>query len=231
MKNKFYYLTFSLFSLALLSSCGDDDEPKSGDNVDKSAMAVDLGLPSGTLWADRNVGADSPEDYGDYFAWGETKPKSNYDWSTYFWCNDSYDELTKYCTRDSYGNNGFTDNKTELDLSDDAASVNWDKSWCMPNLNQIKELVEKCTWAWTTSNSVNGYRVTGPNGNSIFLPAAGYRDSDKVYCVGSHGYYWSRLLNTSNSNYASYLYFYTYGFAWNCYNYRYYGQSIRPVRR
>ena len=234
MKNKFYYLVFALFSLALLSSCSDDDEPKSGDNVDKSAMAVDLGLPSGTLWADRNVGADTPEDYGDYFAWGETKGfksgKSDFSWSTYLFCNGSKDELTKYCLSSSFGYHGFVDNKEELDMSDDAASVNWDKNWRMPSFDQIKELLAKCLWTRTTSNGVNGYRVTGPNGNSIFLPAAGYRRAGEVCYAGSSAYYWSRSLSSLNSNDAYCLYFNSDYFSWD-YNFRYSGESVRPVRR
>ena len=85
---------------------------------------VDLGLPSGTLWATCNVGANAPEEYGDYFAWGETAPKDYYDWSTYKWCKGSYNTMTKYCTNSSYGYNGFTDGKTELDPEDDAAWFN-----------------------------------------------------------------------------------------------------------
>ena len=104
---------------------------------------VDLGLPSGTLWATCNVGADNPEDYGDYFAWGETEPKVIYNWSTYKWCNGSVNTMTKYCTDSGYGT---VDNKTELDPADDAATVNWGTSWRMPTLEQLDELLTKCTW-------------------------------------------------------------------------------------
>ena len=137
----------------------------------KTAIAVDLGLPSGTLWADRNVGADSPEDYGDYFAWGETEPKSTYDWSTYKWCKGfTSKSLTKYCTNSSNGYNGFTDGKTSLDLSDDAATANMGSYWRMPTYAELQELKNKCNWKWITQNGVNGYKVTGPNKKSIFLP-------------------------------------------------------------
>ena len=155
---------------------------------------IDLGLPSGTLWATCNIGADNPEEYGDYFAWGETAPKINYSWSTYKWCNDSLYMLTKYCTDSSYGYNGFVDNKTELDPEDDAAYVNWGPSWSMPTKEQLDELREKCTWTWTAQNNVNGRLVTGPNGNTLFLPATGSCWNDSVYSAGSWGYYWSRTL-------------------------------------
>ena len=155
---------------------------------------VDLGLPSGTLWATCNVGASAPEDYGDYFAWGETAPKDYYDWSTYKWCNGSYMTMTKYCTDSSYGYNGFTDGKTELDPEDDAAHVNWGPSWRMPTTEQQRELCEKCSSTWTTLNGVSGRLFTGPNGNTLFLPAAGGRWYESLYDVGSYGYYWSRTL-------------------------------------
>ena len=153
---------------------------------------VDLGLPSGTLWATCNVGANSPEEYGDYFAWGETEPKDNYNWSNYKWCNGSYTTLTKYCTNNSYGT---VDNKTELEVEDDAAYVNWGSSWRMPTVAQQQELLENCTSTWTTMNGVSGHLVTGPNGNTIFLPAAGYRGLESLYDAGYYGFYWSRTLD------------------------------------
>ena len=132
--------------------------------------AIDLGLPSGTKWANMNVAASTPEEYGGYYAWGETEEKDNYSWSTYKWCRGSYDTQTKYCTDSSYGT---VDNKTVLDPEDDVAHVKWGGTWRMPTLDEQKELLNKCTWNWTTQNGVNGYKGTGPNGNSIFLPAAG----------------------------------------------------------
>lgn len=152
---------------------------------------VDLGLPSGTLWATRNIGANTPVEYGDYFAWGETKPKDVYDWGTYKWCKGSGHTFTKYCTNYDYGYNGFTDHKRKLDPEDDAAYVNWGSSWRMPTKEQQDELREKCTWTWTTLDGVNGRLVTGPNGNTIFLPAAGERADNKLYDTDRDGYYWS----------------------------------------
>lgn len=174
--------------------------------VSVSYNAVDLGLPSGTLWADRNVGAESSEDYGDYFAWGETEPKSTYNWSTYKWCRGSLDTMTKYCTKSS---DGTVDNKTVLDLEDDAAYVNMGTEWRMPTYDEQKELYSQCTWTWITQNGTKGYKVTGPNGNSIFLPAAGYRPYSNLYRVGSYGAYWSASLCERGSDYAWYLSFYS----------------------
>ena len=106
---------------------------------------VDLGLPSGLLWATCNVGATSPEDYGDYFAWGETQPKDTYEWSTYQYCNGSYNTLTKYCSNSSYGYNGFTDNLTTLLPEDDAATANWGGNWRMPTKEEFQELYNNTT--------------------------------------------------------------------------------------
>ena len=159
----------------LLTDCG-----SSHDQHDEHDY-VDLGLPSGTLWATCNVGAYSPEDYGDYFAWGETKPKTTYSWNTYKWCNGSRETLTKYCTSSSYG---IVDNKVLLEPEDDAAYVNWGPSWCMPTYMQIQELNNNCYSQLTTLNGVNGWLFTGPNGNSLFLPATGYRLDSSLNYVG-----------------------------------------------
>jgi hypothetical protein len=153
--------------------------------------AIDLGLPSGTLWADRNVGADAPEAYGDYFAWGETKPKDNYDTSTYKWWNGSEYIMTKYCTDSSYGT---VDNKTVLDLEDDAAYVNMGAAWRMPTDAEQYELANNCTWTWTTQNGVNGFKLTGPNGNSIFFPAAPYNMDGFLHPGGNRSCYFTSSL-------------------------------------
>ena len=154
---------------------------------------VDLGLPSGTLWATMNVGANSPEEYGNYFAWGETAPKQVlYNWETYKWCRGSEFTLTKYVTRSSFGT---VDNKSELEQMDDAATVNWGLSWCMPTEAQILELKNKCHTQWTTINGVKGNLLTGPNGNKIFLPASGgYYGASGLINTGLMGYYWSRTI-------------------------------------
>lgn len=155
---------------------------------------IDLGLSSGTLWATMNIGASAPEEYGDYFAWGETAPKDTYSWSTYKWCNGSQYTMTKYCLDVYYGYNSFTDGKTELEPEDDAAFANWGEVWRMPTYEQLIELRSQCIWTGTTQNGVNGQLVTGPNGKSIFLPAAGYLWNKSLHDAGSRGFFWSRTL-------------------------------------
>ena len=198
-----------------------------------SGSYVDLGLPSGTLWATCNIGASSPEEYGDYFAWGETdgfnSGKTNFSWSTYKWCNGSSSSLTKYNTSSSYGT---VDNKTELELEDDAAYVNWGPDWCMPSIVQFQELINSSytTTEWTMLNGAKGRKITSKkNGNSIFLPAAGYRSISSLHGRGSGGSYWSRTLYSGGPGYARGLDFvsgdiYTYDGGRCC------GQSVRPVR-
>ncbi len=161
-----------------------------------SVQAVDLGLPSGIKWASCNVGATQPEDYGNYYAWGEVVPKDDYSWETYKYANGSSSTLTKYCNNASYGDNGFTDGKTTLDLEDDVAHVNWGGNWCMPRSAEIDELRNNCTWKWTIKNGINGYQVTSnTNSNSIFLPAAGSCYYTNIDNFGSYGYYWSLSLD------------------------------------
>ena len=192
---------------------------------------IDLGLPSGTLWATMNIGASCPEDYGDYFAWGETTPKDYYDWSTYQWCNGSENTLSKYCTNSSYGNDGFTDNLTELDPEDDAATANWGAEWRMPSPEQIQELLNNCSRQWTKRNGVKGRLFTSKiNGASLFLPAAGYRYGSNLNNAGSYGYYWLRVLNSSTPNYAYNLYFNSGSVAFNEIGYRINARSVRAVR-
>ena len=137
--------------------------------------------------------------------------------------------MTKYCYNSSKGYNGFTDNKTTLELSDDAARANWGGTWRMPTKAEQAELKNNCTWTWTTQNGVDGYKVTSKtNGNSIFLPAAGFRDGTSVYNVGSYGYYWSSSLYESNPSLAYLLYFYSGNVDWS-YRNRYNGRTVRAV--
>ncbi len=190
---------------------------------------VDLGLPSGLLWATCNVGADTPEVYGDYFAWGETTPKDTYNWSTYQYCNGSYNTMTKYCQNSSYGYNGFTDDLTTLLPEDDAATANWGEGWRMPTKAEFEELYNNTTVTWTQQNGVNGRLFTAANGNSIFLPAAGYRNNSSLFTAGSYGYYWSSSLDTDDPYDAWYFYFGS-DYCGMSDDYRYYGQSVRAVR-
>ena len=180
---------------------------------------VDLGLPSGIKWATCNVGATKPEEYGDYFAGGEIKPKTAYSWSTYFDTIDGGSTFTKYTTA----------GKTMLDLEDDAAHVVWGGEWRMPTNEEWTELCNNCTWIWTILNGVNGYKVKSKiNGNSIFLPAAGYRYSGSLGRAGSCGFYWSSSLYTDSPYYAWYVSFSSDYVGRDDYG-RYYGQSVRPV--
>ena len=174
---------------------------------------VDLGLS--VKWATCNVGADTSEDYGDYFAWGEVESKSEYNWSTYKFDNGS--TFTKYCSND---------NKFVLDKEDDVASVNLGGSWRMPTKEEQDELLHSCTWTWTTQNGVNGCKVTSrTNGNSIFLPAAGYRKDSSLIGAGSIYYYWSSSrLSDLYQSYAYILHNTTDPIYSRCY-----GFSVRPV--
>ena len=177
---------------------------------------IDLGLPSGVKWATCNVGASSPEEYGDYFAWGETMTKETY---------TEYNCPTYGLDASALQLQGYIDGDGNLTPQYDAATVNWGGSWRMPTREEQQELIDDCTWTWTSQNGVNGYKVTGPNGNSIFLPAAGFRDGSSLYLAGSDGYYWS---STPNDFYAFSLYFYSSNHYMGSYG-RGYGRSVRPV--
>ncbi len=192
---------------------------------------VNLGLPSGTLWATCNVGADTPEDYGDYFAWGETQPKDWYGWSAYQYCMGSYNTLTKYCNNSVYGYNGFTDNLTILQPSDDAATANWGNGWRMPTKEEWQELYQNTTHTWTTQNGVNGRLFTASNGISLFLPVAGFRWVGELCNVGIFGYYWSSSLGTDDPDFAWCLYFGSDGAHGYDFSYGHgSGYPVRPVR-
>lgn len=196
---------------------------------------VDLGLPSGLKWAKCNLGAPKPSEPGDHYAWGETDPKAEYTWATYKWMQSGQSEakyITKYTIADGetggiwYDSSGafIGDNKTALVAADDAATAKLGSPWRMPTIDEFQELIDKCTWTWTTQDGVNGYQVDGPNGNAIFLPA-GY------LVIGSYraGYYWSSSLSTTESDCAYSLdlnsdrYFIAR-------TYRYFGCTVRPVR-
>jgi len=213
---------------AAIKRCIEEDNNDATTGTLNGHEWVDLGLPSGTKWATCNVGASKLEEYGNYYAWGETSTKTTYDWSTYRYSNGSYDRLTKYCSKSYYGSNGFTDYLKILQSSDDAATANWGKGWRMPTRDEFEELTNNCTITWTTLNEVNGRLFTGPNGNYIFLPAAGYRNDSELYYAGSYGYYWSSSLNTDDTDGAWYHYFNS-----GCYyvddGSRSYGYTVRAV--
>ncbi len=188
---------------------------------------VDLGLPSGTLWATCNVGADSPEEFGDYFAWGETEPKETYEWSNYKWCKGAKDRLTKYW---DYSHSTYID-PTELEPGDDAATVNWGKWWRTPSWEEFNELCDNsiCKWKWTQINGVNGMLVTGPNGNTLFLPAGSNQNGTNIPAAGEIGVLWTRTVYRYQTIYAGYLLFKSNGFGLSHMK-RYIGCPVRPVR-
>ena len=180
---------------------------------------VDLGLPSGLKWATCSVGASKPEDYGNYYAWGETETKDTYDYDNSLTYGLSISELESQ---------GYIDGKGNLTPAHDAVTANWGGAWRMPTKAEFEELKNNCSWKWTTQNGVNGYKVTGTNGNSIFLPAAGFRFGSSLYRAGSSGYYWSSTPGESYSYSAWNLYFNS--SEYDMYdNSRYYGRSVRPV--
>ena len=200
---------------------------------------VDLGLS--VKWAKCNLGASKPSDYGSYYAWGETEPKAEYTWATYKWMQagqSDWKHITKYTIADGQtegiwydaGGTFIGDNKTTLEAADDAATRKLGSLWRMPTKEEIRELLDHCTWNWTTQDGKNDYEVKSKtNGNSIFLPAAGYRGGSALYYAGSGGDYWSSSLCAAYSGLARYLGFDSGGRGWYD-NGRYYGFSVRPVR-
>ena len=196
--------------------------------------AVDLGLS--VKWATFNVGATAPEEYGDYFAWGETEPyyeagyaqeepqahwkdgkTAGYEEDSYKYCNGGSSwSITKYCSNSYYGYDGYTDTKTILDPEDDVAHVKWGDIWRMPTEEEFDALITNCTWTWCASgniefNGVAGYKVTsnisGYTDHFIFLPAAGWRSKTRLFSIGEYSYYWTSSLNTTYPNQAMLLYF------------------------
>ena len=212
-------------SLSMFTACDDDDDDDDltetvddDDDADSSSAtagtAVDLGLS--VKWATVNIGATLPADYGNYYAWGETETK------------DEYTEDNSV----TYGDSSFGD--ISGDATYDAATANWGSSWRMPTKAECQELINDCTWKWTTQENsdgeaVNGYLVEGTNGNSIFLPAAGGRNGSSLSLAGTNGYCWSSTPIASSSYYAYNLFFYSSGHHVSDDGNRYYGRSVRPV--
>lgn len=216
-------IALTVIVCGLMGACSSDD---SEENINNHQF-VDLGLPSGTLWATCNIGANSPEEYGDYFAWGETSGyfagKTYFDYYNYKWADSSYNHfrMTKYNSAD----------KNALDLEDDAAYVNWGANWRMPTYDQFKELIDRrfTSYQWTTLNGVRGLKIVSrSNDNYIFLPAAG---QDVSFDNGIYGFYWCTECNRSGTE--AYSLNFTYDdvrldFDYKCD--RWDGRSIRPVR-
>ena len=190
---------------------------------------VDLGLPSGTLWATCNIGANAPEECGYYFAWGETEPKDSYSWSNYKYCYQVSTALTKYCFNANIGLNHFTDNLTALESGDDAATVNWGDDWRTPTETEFQELEQNTTRLWTIQNGMAGYLLTAANGKTLFLPAAGYSTEQQNYLY-VYGQYWTENLSEISAAKARCYIIEGNGNFYPLAHERFYGHSVRPVR-
>ena len=228
--NKLWSMIAALVLLLMVAAnCTKTDDPNDGGNdglvtdtiVNDTVVAdgdslvshgvVDLGLPSGVLWAVCNLGAEAPEDLGDYYAWGETAVKDTYYWKDYRYgdfVDDRY-AFTKYCTDMNYGLEGFVDYEMVLDSLDDAATACWGGEWRIPTKGEWEELFQNTTNAWFTQNGVDGWLFTAANGNSMFLPAAGFHWDD-AYNYDGLGLYWSSTLNKEFPNRSWSFYFNAY---------------------
>lgn len=234
MKQTFKTFFVAIMAVSMVSFAGcsreDDNSGSTGDGGGNPAVEwVDLGLPSGLLWASCNVGATAPEEYGDYFAWGETQPKINYSWSTYAYGND-YNQLIKYCPCANYGLDGFTDDLTILESGDDAATANLGNGARTPTEEEWQELMNNTYVESDTLNGVYGYRFTAVNHKTIFLPAAGWRWNRDLHHAGRTGGYWSASLKTDCSYGVNAAWNYRIGAKSMYYEYRNYGFPVRAVR-
>lgn len=192
-------ILFALIALSLFACSKDDDENES--KAPKGAVAVDLGLPSGTKWANMNVGAEKPEDFGLYFAWGETTGYTSdtndgrlFSWDDYKWSDNTGTTLKKYSTADG---------KKVLVLEDDAANANWGGKWVMATAEEFNELIENTTSEMVTQDGVLGrlYK-SNINGNTLFMPASGFRIDNELFRQNIGGQYWTASLNAEEPNYA-----------------------------
>ena len=198
---KFVVGILSLMFVAMLNACS------SSGNENNGHKYVDLGLPSGVKWATCNIGANSPEEYGDFYAWGEVATKA------------------EYTPRNSITFKRMTHGDVSGKAQEDEATANWGGAWRMPKVSEVHELINQCRWTLTELKGVKGYEVVGPNGNSIFLPAAG----SSLNIPGEGGYYWSSTPDDSDIDHSYNLYYDTEGLVGVFYYDRFYGQSIRPV--
>ena len=248
---------FAMLATSFVACDKGDVDDNSGDNVDENInvniSVVDLGLPSGIKWATCNVGASNPWDYGNYYAWGETKTKSKYYWDTYKYCNATNTLLIKY---NKNASNGTVDNKTTLEPADDVATAVFGADYSMPTTADWSELSSQCYWVWTTNyneQNVSGYIVyraksdgdkggkvynggTAPASYSlsdahIFLPAAGYRSNSNLNLAGYAGHFWSSSIGENFPGSAKDCVFYGYDVCSLCASSRFLGHSVRPVKR
>ena len=230
------FLTQASAALMLLiiatTGCKKDvnpNDPNNGNESNDNLEYVDLGLPSGTLWANCNIGATIPEGYGNYYSWAEIEKKEMYKWDTYKYCNESANQLTKYCNDPEFGNEGYIDNLTILESGDNAAIALVGNEWCMPTKEQWDELLQNTTYTWTTQNDVNGYLFTANNGNTMFLPASDRIRGEEVLDLGNQGYYWSNMLDNENPRNAYTIVFSSEDIKTSS-SIRYLGIPVRPVR-
>ena len=224
-------LVFLMSMLVCAAGCNKPEEPSISDNGNElnGHEYVDLGLPSGVLWASCNLGATTSEDFGDYIAWGEMAPKEIYDWKSYRYGRFFHDryELTKYCTDSVYGLDGFVDDLTLLETADDAATAHWGAGWRMPTIDEWEELFLNTTGSWTVQNGVQGWLFTASNGNTLFLPAAGYLWG--TVFNAELGLYWSSSVNQDFPNRAWCLHFNSDSAHLCGSSDRNRGQTVRPV--
>lgn len=191
-------IVVAILSLPVIFAIGGSDKLFAQSGKLNGYEYVDLGLPSGTKWATCNIGAKTPESYGNLFAWGETKSKSSFGGLTYSLNDEVSATLKKYSTETTVKHGEKPDSLHVLEDVDDAAAANWGKGWRMPTDVDFAELLSNCTATWTEQNGVSGYMFTGSNGNSIFLPAAGWCSTDNIIDRGSNGCYWCKNLNVEN---------------------------------
>lgn len=221
MNRRKLYLIAMLFATLGFVSCEEKEVLTCPTGVENGYEWVDLGLPSGLKWANYNIGATKPEESGLLFAWGETSSKEMFDWEGYKYCDVEFaiaKEYPLWCGINKYLFNDLGENKedlkysksfddkTVLDLEDDAAIANMGENWRMPTVEEMEELRVECTWEWTERNGVKGYKVKGKNGNFIFLPAIGFKMGGEMVDAGKGGYYWSNSLS-GKTKFASSFYF------------------------
>ena len=244
-KIKKQHVVSKMFAIAVVmmmgvafTACLSNEEPKPGSD----AEYVDLGLPSGTKWGACNLGATKPEEYGDYYAWGETEGKTSFSWGNYTWMQKgkaNWKYITKYTFDDGktqciwYDDDKkfIGDGKTTLEPKDDAATAKLGSRWRMPTPDDFRELIDKCNWEWAELNGVKGYKVTGTNGNFIFLPAAGHNDGSKVEGKEDGGFFWSNSLSSDDSSHADNLKFSSTKAPTIIHKGREIGISVRAVRK
>ncbi len=226
MRTSIQTLLIFLLAHTCLSACTNGNETTEKIPI---PAAVDMGLHSGTLWAAANVGGTRPEDFGNYYAWGEVKTKESYSWQNYEHGTEL--ALTKYCTQKDCGRQGFQDNLKELQPEDDIVTVAYGEGWCIPTKEDWRELYNNCTWQWTTKGDAYGQLATSNiNGQSLFFPASGYIENRTQVSLNENGYYWASTLDDKSSPVAVEFMVTKNMTHLNAYA-RFFGQSVRGVKK